>query len=88
MPGERLARMASFFAVIPEPPQAEPGIRGSGSDVLLFDVIPGPPQAEPGIQSHLRGARLDPGSALRAVRDDVKRKRARWHDVERRGCPG
>ena len=34
-----------------------------------FAVIP----AEAGIPWHLRGARLDPGSALRAVRDDVKR---------------
>ena len=58
MPGERLARMASFFAVIPKPPQAEPGT-----------------------QWYLRSARLDPGSALRAVRDDVKREGGDGGDV-------
>ena len=36
---------------------------------ILFAVIP----AEAGIQRILRGVCLDPGSALRAVRDDVKR---------------
>ena len=49
----------------------------------FFAVIPGRAQREPGsasptaklvIQWHLRGARLDPGSALRAGRDDVKKK--------------
>ena len=60
-------------------------------DVLPFGVIPGPPQAEPGIQwlgcdglcralsawvaQALGSARLDPGSALRAVRDDIERVR-------------
>ena len=42
----------------------------------LFAVIHGA-QREPGIQWYLRDARLDPGSALRAVRDDVKRRRGR-----------
>ena len=37
-----------------------------------FAVIP----AKAGIQWCLRGARLDPGSALRAVRDDIKRRSA------------
>ena len=35
-----------------------------------FAVIP----AKAGIQWYLRGARLDFGSALRAVRDDIKRR--------------
>ena len=34
-------------------------------------VIPGRAQREPGIQRRLPNSRLDPGSALRAVRDDV-----------------
>ena len=52
--------------------------RGVGRDgVLLLAVIPGRAQREPRIQWHLRGARLDPGSALRAVRDDVRKKGAR-----------
>jgi hypothetical protein len=29
------------------------------------------------IQWHLRSARLDPGPALRAVRDDIKRRKCR-----------
>ena len=37
-------------------------------------VIPGRAQCEPGIQWYLQGARLDPGSALRAVRDDIRRR--------------
>jgi hypothetical protein len=53
---------------------------------FAFGVIPGRAQREPGsasptaklvIQWHLRDARLDPGSALRAVRDDVKKEGAR-----------
>ena len=60
---------------------------------ILFAVIP----AEAGIQWHLRGAHLDPGSALRAVGDDVsarprgpsgmtspKKKRAVGDDVSSR----
>ena len=43
---------------------------------FAFGVIPGRAQREPGIQWHLRDARLDPGSALRAVRDDIKKKGA------------
>ena len=42
----------------------------------FLGVIPGYAQREPGIQWYLRGARLDPGSALRAVRDDIKRSNA------------
>ena len=50
---------------------------------FAFGVIPGRAQREPGsasptaklvIQWHLRDARLDPGSALRAVRDDIKKR--------------
>ena len=44
---------------------------------FAFGVIPWRAQREPEIQWHLRGARLDPGSALRAVRDDVRKKGAR-----------
>ena len=36
-------------------------------------VIPGRAQREPGIQRRLPNSCLDPGSALRAVRDDVKK---------------
>ena len=43
------------------------GHSGGKSAPHSFAVIP----AEAGIQWHLRGTRLDPGSALRAVRDDV-----------------
>ena len=47
---------------------------------ILFAVIP----AKAGIQRILRGVCLDPGSALRAVRDDVRKKgRAGRDDVKR-----
>ena len=50
-------------------------------------VIPGRAQREPGIQWHWRGARLDPGSALRAIRDDVTgRERAVRDDVSKEGA--
>ena len=41
----------------------------------LFAVIP----AQAGIQWLLRGARLDPGSALRAVRDDISKRGSAAH---------
>ena len=41
----------------------------------FFVVLPGRALREPGIQWHWRAARLDPGSALRAVRDDIKKER-------------
>ena len=56
-------------------------LQGAKERHILFAVIP----AKAGIQRHLRGARLDPGSALRAVRDDVKRRGAVRDDVSRGG---
>ena len=46
-------------------------LQGARACHILFAVIP----AKAGIQRILRGARLDPGSALRAVRDDVPARR-------------
>ncbi len=40
-------------------------------------VIPGRAQREPGIQRRLPNSCLDPGSALRAVRDDVRKSARR-----------
>ena len=40
----------------------------------FLGVIRGRAQREPGIQWYLRGAGLDPGPALCAVRDDIKRR--------------
>ena len=57
-------------------------LQGAKERHILFAVIP----AKAGIQRHLRGARLDPGSALRAVRDDVKRRGAVRDDVSRGGA--
>ena len=53
---------------------------------FAFGVIPGRAQREPGIQWYLRGARLDPGSALRAVRDDNKKKGAPSGMMAREGA--
>ena len=62
---------------------------------FAFGVIPGRAQREPGsasptaklvIQWHLRSARLDPGSALRAVRDDNKKKGAPSGMMAREGA--
>ena len=60
-----------LFGVIPGPPQAEPGIQRLGAVTACLARSPR------GWRRHLRGARLDPGSALRAVRDDVSKERAR-----------
>ena len=57
-------------------------LQGAKERHILFAVIP----AKAGIQRHLRGACLDPGSALRAVRDDVKRRGAVREDVPARPC--
>ena len=55
-----------------------PGGRSRGKSAPhSFAVIPAkslpPAKAGAGIQWHSRDTRLDPGSALRAVRDDVRR---------------
>ena len=62
----------------------EPGIGCRLGWRFAFGAIPGRAQREPGIQWHLRSARLDPGSALRAVRDDVEKKGAVRDDKEGR----
>ena len=51
-------------------------LQGARVRHILFAVIPGRVQREPGIQWRLRGARLYPGSALRAVRDDAPARRS------------
>ena len=53
-----------------------------GRTFRFLGVIPGHAQREPGIQFYLLGTRLDPGSALRAVRDDITKKgRVVWDDL-------
>ncbi|MHB8569396.1 MAG: hypothetical protein ACYC97_04265, partial [Metallibacterium sp.] len=56
-------------------------LQGAMERRILFAVIP----AQAGIQRILRGVCLDPGSALRAVRDDVTKKGCR---PGRTGRPG
>ncbi len=85
LPGARTRSFVDAGSARPEPaPQvglvpAQAFLRAMTARVFLC-LIP----VQAGIQWLLRGARLDPGPALRAVRDDIKEKeRAGWEDARK-----